>query len=104
MAQFGPAEVGPHRGEVSAGSAEVGQERHLAKLGVLDDRYQKALARTKVVQQHSVTGADGGGHVTKAPVADAAGRKFLTSSSSSVGANSVRSANHRRGAVAQTGP
>ena len=63
-AQFWPANVGPHRGEVIGGiRRQIGQDCHLASLDFLDDRDQHLFSRAEVMQQHSMTCADRGGYV-----------------------------------------
>src|SRR6202020_3279278 len=73
VAQFGATQVGPHRGEAFGRIRRyLWHQSHLAKLGFLDDGDQQFFSRTEVMQQHSVTSADGGGYVAEGPVADAA--------------------------------
>ena len=71
--QLRPADIGPHRGHrVGRLGGGVRKDRHLATLDLVDDGEQQLVTGPEVVQQHSVTGADGFGDLAKRPIADAA--------------------------------
>ena len=79
-------------------AGKSGTQRHLAALDLLDDRDEQILSRPEVVQQHSVAGADRGGHVAQRAVADAARGELLDECVQQLPAPlQVRSAGHRRG-------
>ena len=66
-------QIGPHGGETFRGiGGQLGEQTHLTALDFLDDRQEQIFSRTEVVQQHSVAGADGTGHLAQRTIADAA--------------------------------
>ncbi|GAB4964528.1 hypothetical protein JHV675_43700 [Mycobacterium avium subsp. hominissuis] len=99
FAQLGSAQIGPHRGEALGRLAgQFGQHPHLPALHLLDDRQQQAFPGSEVVQQHSMTGADGLGHPAQRSVADAAGGELGDQAIEQFPAPlPVRGARHRRG-------
>ena len=90
---------------VSRLGGQVGEDRHLAALDLLDDREEQFAPRAEVVQQHSVAGADRFGDLAQRAVADPGPRELRDQRVEQLAAPvAVRRPGHRFVGAARCGP